>query len=494
MNPNFIEMIRRIGDQRLADLPDVLSTTEPEVSVRINPRRPDPVPPVLQGSEPVAWLPDAGRYLPAPRPRFTSDPAMHQGRYYVQDASSMIITALARAVSRRINREMESDAPLPLLWLDACAAPGGKSTAAADGLPEGSLVVSNEYDYQRAEILRENLYKWGNPSSMITRGDTRQFRHLPETFDVIAVDAPCSGEGMMRKDATARSQWTPALTRQCAETQHEILSNLWDALRPGGYLIYSTCTFNTLENEQMILRLREEFGAESIDMNDPGDPTIAAIDGAVEISGIAQGDARRFIPGRIRGEGLFVALLRKPGELHPAVLSLSARNQKKQAKEKMQPKGVRGGNSSVQFANKEALAKAARWILPEKLPLLTLRGTPDGVSAFPALWEGFRIAAESALQVISAGVEVAQLRGKDLVPTHQLALSSILNAAAFPQAQVPLDQALAYLARESVSLPASAPRGYVLLTFDALPLGFVNNLGNRYNSLLPKEWRIRFKS
>jgi 16S rRNA C967 or C1407 C5-methylase (RsmB/RsmF family) len=210
MKAEFTDMINTIGDERLSQLADTLEHTAPEVSIRLNPRKSAP----LQASEdspsrqtalptqgtlitgPVAWWPN-GFYL-SERPKFTLDPALHQGRYYVQDASSMILAAVARMLSNG----------QPLLWLDACAAPGGKTTAALDGLPDGSLVVSNEYDYSRAEILKENVAKWGVASTVVTRGDTSQYRKLPETFDVIAIDAPCSGEGMMRKDLTAREQWT----------------------------------------------------------------------------------------------------------------------------------------------------------------------------------------------------------------------------------------------------------------------------------------------
>jgi 16S rRNA C967 or C1407 C5-methylase (RsmB/RsmF family)/NOL1/NOP2/fmu family ribosome biogenesis protein len=467
MKAEFTEMINAIGDARLSRLAETLEHTAPEVSIRLNPRKK-----AAAAGCPVTWW-EGGFYL-AERPKFTLDPALHQGRYYVQDASSMILAAVARLLSRDGE---------PLLWLDACAAPGGKSTAALDGLPDGSLVVSNEYDYSRAEILKENVAKWGVASTVITRGDTSQFRKLPETFDVIAVDAPCSGEGMMRKDQTAREQWSPALVRECADRQREILTNLWPALRPGGYLVYSTCTFNTVENEEMVNWLRTEFGAESVsDLQsiNPGE-----IDGEVKLEGVAPTYALRFIPGRIRGEGLFLALLRKPGESSPAITTLKSKADK--------PKKARKGKADQKSGPTAAmLADCQRWINPEVADSYSLLPTADGgLRIFPNCWLPLLPTFLDKLQVIAAGVEAATIKGKDIIPNQELALTTILSPTAFPTAELSREAALDFLAREAVTLPDGTPRGIVLLTFEGFPLGFVKNIGNRCNNLYPKEWRIK---
>ena len=233
---------REIGP--LADgLVDCLEQTAPEVAVRINRRKlraagvPDDwLPEVCRAGEKVAWWPE-GHLLPE-RPDFTHDPALHQGLYYVQDASSMITAHVVGALSARLGGA-------PLLMLDACAAPGGKSTAALDALPVGSMLVANEFDFRRASILAENIQKWGCPAVAVSRGDTARFRRLPELFDIVAADVPCSGEGMMRKDAQACAQWSERLVDECAARQWEIVENLWETLVPGGFFIYSTCTFNT---------------------------------------------------------------------------------------------------------------------------------------------------------------------------------------------------------------------------------------------------------
>jgi 16S rRNA C967 or C1407 C5-methylase (RsmB/RsmF family) len=226
----FIEYITKLNAEVLNGLCDTLANTAPSVSVRPNRLKGITAP---EGARRVPWH-DAGFYL-AEREQFTFDPAMHQGLYYVQDASSMIVgTIVAKLTGDGV----------AVRYLDACAAPGGKTTAAIDALPTGSLVVANEYVPQRAAILAENVMKWGYPRIVVTRGDTARYTKLPAFFDIIATDVPCSGEGMMRKDAEAVAQWSPALVEECAQRQRMIVDNLWGSLRTGGYLIYSTCTFN----------------------------------------------------------------------------------------------------------------------------------------------------------------------------------------------------------------------------------------------------------
>lgn len=264
---------------------DALSSGSPCVAIRHN-RRKHGGP--ADGANTVPWC-DLGEYLPERR-RFTFDPAFHQGRYYVQDPSSMSIAAVIASLG--LTR--------PVAYLDACAAPGGKTTAAIDALPDGSFVVANEYDPARADALIENLTRWGATDVAVTVGATdRLARYGEATFDVIAADVPCSGEGMMRKEPRAVEQWTPALVEQCAALQRDIVGNLWPMLRPGGYFIYSTCTFSPQENEDNVEWLCHEFGAERLPL--PFGETEGVIGG-------------HFYPHLVRGEGLFIALLRKSGE------------------------------------------------------------------------------------------------------------------------------------------------------------------------------------
>ena len=307
----------------------------PCVSVKINRRKcSDPAETGYEGLQPVAWC-DSGFYLPE-RPQFTLNPLLHAGVFYVQDASSMIHETLLG----RILPLVSSATPAVL---DLCAAPGGKTTSMINALPDGSLVVANEFDRKRSSILRENLLKWGYPDVIATSSPTSAFAKAGPRFDIVAVDAPCSGEGMMRKDDDARRQWSEGLVRQCAELQRTILADAIDALRPGGFLIYSTCTFNPVENEQQLLRLRDEKGLIPFDPQLPPEWGIGR-----QISGDIP--ALRFMPHLTRGEGQFAAILRKPEDGDD-----------------------RGGNNSK---TAEAVRKTARVIL-DGIPRTEMKGKTE---------------------------------------------------------------------------------------------------------------------
>ena len=245
----FAEQIGNLlGAEQAADLLRALEHSEPSVSVRVNERRGAQVP---AGADRVPWCPQ-GFYC-VDRPAFTFDVDHHAGMYYVQDASSMFIAHVIRNL-----------VDAPVRYLDLCAAPGGKTTAAVQALPEDSLVVANEYVAGRARVLADNVMRWGSDNVVVTNAAPAALGRLTHHFDVVAADVPCSGEGMMRKDDEAVAQWSPALVEQCAARQRSILDDVWPALRPGGLMIYSTCTFNLAENEQMVNYLIEHFGAEPV--------------------------------------------------------------------------------------------------------------------------------------------------------------------------------------------------------------------------------------
>lgn len=466
-------------------LVDCLEQTAPEVAVRVNRRKlraadvPDDwLPEVCRGAEKVAWWPEG--YLLPERPDFTHDPAMHQGLYYVQDASSMITAHVVAALSARLGGA-------PLLMLDACAAPGGKSTAALDALPVGSMLVANEFDFRRASILAENIQKWGCPAVAVSRGDTARFRRLPELFDIVAADVPCSGEGMMRKDSQACAQWSERLVDECAARQWEIVENLWETLAPGGLFIYSTCTFNTRENERIADRMIADLGAEPVALPLP------------EGSGIVvDGKGRmRFLPTRLRGEGLFMAILRKPGEWTPSLIRHAAASSPRREKKKSRNRG------SVAEPHPAARPSSKA---PDLAPLCSpwLRGDYDflirgeAIYARPTAFSHIYGLLDSHLDLLLPGLEVAALKGRTAVPSQPLALTTALSTmdSPFPTAEVDLDLALSYLRRESLPGFPESPRGPLLLTFRPqglaapLPLGFVNNLGSRANNLYPTPWRI----
>lgn len=276
----------------------------PVVSVKLNRRKASGIEEVGYGAlEPVKWC-RSGYYIEQ-RPNFTLNPLLHAGVFYVQDASSMVYETI-------VGRLM-SDGLLPArpAVLDACAAPGGKTTSIINALPDGSLVVANEFVASRANVLKENLLKWGYPDIMVTNSPVSRFAGFGERFHLVAVDAPCSGEGMMRKDAEAVRQWSPGLVRSCASLQRQILEDAVKAMLPGGCLIYSTCTFNRTENEDQLVWLRDSLGLEVLD-------PLPGVDYGVPRSAVAGVEALRFMPHITRGEGLFVGLLRKPGVLSPS--------------------------------------------------------------------------------------------------------------------------------------------------------------------------------
>lgn len=477
MQEQFRKYLIDTGFEPFRELVEALEGSTPSVGIRLNPRKPGAA--VPEGARRMPWHPAA--YLLPSRPDFTLDPAMHQGAYYVQDPSSMFVA--------EIFRQLLPDLPERPRVLDLCAAPGGKTTAVADLLPEGSLMVSNEYDFRRAEILKENIIKWGYPWSVVSRGDTARFRSLPGFFDLVVVDAPCSGEGMMRKDPKAAEQWSPALVAQCAALQEEILDNAAATLRPGGYLIYSTCTFNTDENERQTERLLASGAFEPVAISTDPSWNILA-DAPLNPSPFTL-SSLRFLPGRVEGEGYTVALLRKTGDAPSA--AAAGRKQGKNGKE-----GSRKSSAaSPKLPETELLAR-----VPASLHarLTTIR--EGEVAAIPeAIYAPFRELSR-ALDIIHAGVTVAEIKGRDYLPTQSLAMLAppfTLNPSPFtpfPTFEVDKATALDYLRRQALSLPSEAPKGYLLLTYrpsaeaSPLPLGFVKNLGNRANNLYPAPWRI----
>lgn len=427
---------------------------QPVVSVRLNSRK---APMAVPAGEAVPWC-TTGRYLESRQP-FTFDPAMHQGRYYVQDASSMIL----RTVVGKLSADM--DAPL---YLDACAAPGGKTTAAIDALPDSAVVVANEYMPARAVALRENVIKWGFPGVIVSRGDTCRLSRLEGLFDIVATDVPCSGEGMMRKDAEAVAQWSPALVDECVARQQEIVRNVWPSIKPGGYLIYSTCTFNRRENEEMVQHIVDQYGAETVDMDFPAE---WGIDRGID----TLYHCYRFLPHHLKGEGLFLAVLRKPErEDEPSGLS---RFEKKSGKGRLR-QGAKAQKVPVEVAG--WLDDGRQWNFE----------TDNGcVTAFPACGGDVLRLARQALDVVHYGIELATAKGRDRMPSQSLAMSTALADGAFHRHEVDYATAIAYLRHEAVALD-NAPRGYVLLTYGNHPLGFVKNIGNRANNLYPAPWRI----
>ncbi len=461
----FVDSLSVLDDKGVV-LRDALLLTEPSVSVRSNSRKPSPSYADMPFDGDVPWCAE-GRYLSS-RPSFTLDPALHQGRYYVQDASSMFLSHVVRCLM--------GGAGVPVLALDACAAPGGKTTVLIDALPDGSVVVANEYVPKRAAILKENIIKWGYPRVIVTRDDTARIPRACSEFDIIVADVPCSGEGMMRKDRTAVEQWSPALVDECATRQREIVANLWEALAPGGYMIYSTCTFNRQENELIVEHLVRDFGAESVEI------PVNAEWGITPGIGTAC-HCYRFLPGLIRGEGLFMAVLRKPGASTRGQALLSVNTRRQGGK-----KASRKSSQASSASEKSLLSAVAKWLDGSGDYELEVSG--GRINAVPKAMMALASALSDRLNVIHHGVCVGEIKGNSVVPSHALAMSQALAEDAFPRVELSREDALRYLRREALTLPGGTLKGFVLVCYDSVPLGFVKNLGSRANNLYPSEWRI----
>lgn len=448
----FIAQIQPLlGEEETQQLVEALQTQAP-VSIRVNTQKAASMD--AQETTPVPWC-TTGRYLKE-RPSFTFDPLFHAGCYYVQEASSMFLEQVMRQYVQE-----------PVLMLDLCAAPGGKSTHALSLLKEGSLLIANEVVPQRAWVLAENLSKWGSAEVVVTNNDPSAFTSLENLFDVVLTDVPCSGEGMFRKDETAISEWSPENVALCWQRQRRILSDIWPSLKPGGLLIYSTCTFNRQEDEDNVAWIADELGAEVLPVEVPA---------AWGITGnLTERDfpVYRSLPHKTKGEGFFMAVLRKNAADYR---SFAPRASKK--KEKQKP----------MVLPKDLMMQARSMVTA--LNGYELQNEGETLFAFPSAYVPLLSSLRASLRILKAGVKVAEVKGRDLIPAHELVLSLIYNKEAFPSMELTEEQAIAYLRREALTL-SEAPRGYVVVTNRHVPLGLVKNLGSRANNLYPAEWRIR---
>lgn len=437
-----------MGDERFERFLGSFDETPP-VSVRI--KKGEDLPKDSVGDGKVPWCSD-GVYL-TERPLFTLDPMLHAGSYYVQEASSMFLSQVLR---QHVDGKVR--------MLDLCAAPGGKSTLALQTLQEGSILVSNEPVRTRANILAENLSKWGNPNVIVTNAFPKDLSATGLTFDVVLCDVPCSGEGMFRKDDATIGEWSVQAVERLWRLQREIVTEAWKMLRPGGLLIYSTCTFNIHENEENVKWIMEEYDAMPLQVTTDKEWNITP-----SLLNGFEAPVYRFIPGLTRGEGLFMAALRKGDEEMPH----SSRRDKK---------AHQGGKGKPR-----TLVNINDWLPGEFVSI----AEGDRLYALPEhLTKDYEALVSGKVRIVKAGVNVGITKGRDFVPDIDLALCSCLASDAFPRQDVGLDTALAYLRREAITMPEGTERGYVIVTYRDQPLGFVKNIGSRANNLYPQEWRI----
>ncbi|MBR6265259.1 MAG: rRNA cytosine-C5-methyltransferase [Bacteroidales bacterium] len=420
--------------------------TERMTSIRINPLKLG-----KQSLTPVPWC-GTGYYLDS-RPVFTLDPLFHAGAYYVQEAASMFLEQIIKPETTR-----------PLRVLDLCAAPGGKTTLVASLLPAGSLLVANEVIRSRSSILSENIIKWGSSNCIVTNNDPKDFGFLRGFFDIIIVDAPCSGEGMFRKNSEASSEWSSENVDLCSKRQTRILHDIWDCLAPDGMLIYSTCTFNEKENEDVVARFIEEKQAqcESVPLKEEWNITERHKNGAISY---------RFFPHKTKGEGFSVLVIRK--------------------------------NDGDEYSSSKKTPDSKRWVpLSEKnsLPYKKYITSPDDfffftnptgqIGAFPQEYKKIFTEVVARCNLVHAGIPIAEVMGNKVNPLPGLAFSSLYEKQVFPSVEISKEDAVRYFRKEPLQL-STAEKGWINLLYDGVSVGFVKNIGNRANNPYPSEWAIR---
>ncbi len=396
--------------------------------------------------EKVPWS-TFGYYLPR-RPSFTFDPLFHAGCYYVQEASSMFLEqALQQA----------ADLSQPLKVLDLCAAPGGKSTHLQSLITADSLLVSNEVIKSRAGILKQNIMKWGCANVVVTNNDPQHFARMEGFFDVMVVDAPCSGSGLFRRDAEAIEEWSEEAVQLCCGRQKRILADALPALKEDGILIYSTCSYSQQEDEDIADWLVAEWGMENVKLK------VEEGWGIVEAESAKAGAAGyRFFPDKVKGEGFYLACFRKTGGTGLTKLK-AARLERASSKEKAI------ASAWLKWTDMEILKHAYLYALPARFS------------------EAYSIIRQY-LNVQYAGVALGEVMKEKLVPEHALALSSLLSDA-IPVTEVDYETAIRYLQKQDVNIETEV-KGWQAVSYQHHNLGWINALPNRVNNYYPKELRI----
>ncbi len=440
------DFIKRLEQQEYIDKDSLLRALEEPspVSIKINTGKLNLTP---VNSTPVEWCKTA--FYLQDRPSFTADPFFHAGCYYPREASGMFIE---QVFSQGIIPERK------IRVLDLCAAPGGKSTHLSSLIADNGLLVANEVIKSRASVLAENITRWGIPNTVVSQNDPREVGGLIGFFDVIFVDAPCSGEGMFRNQ-DAVNEWSEDNAFHCSERQKRILRDVWPALGENGIMVYSTCTFNPAENEENIKWLSDKYNAESVELEIRGFRGINRID----YQGIT---GYGFYPDRIRGEGFFISVLRKRG------------------KQEKTSKKVYAGRSHK--AGTEEIKAALSWTNFKEDQLIR---SGDDLIHIPCSIDEFKLLARH-LRIIKPGTRICTVKNRDILPCHDLALSAGLKKGAFNVADLDYNQTIAFLKRGNL-IVRDAPEGWFISAYKGIRLGFAKNIGNRINNYYPLGWRIR---
>ena len=467
----FLSSLQNLPGFDLASFSNVHAREQVLVSVRLNPAKVSET----QLKEHFLQLKDAhgapvllhkipwathGYYLSG-RPSFTLDPWFHAGCYYVQEASSMLI----EQAIRQCVPISES-----LKVLDLCAAPGGKSTLIQTLIKEQSLLVANEVIKSRANILEENVTKWGASNVIVTNNDPKDFQSLSDYFDLMVVDAPCSGSGLFRRDPDAITEWSLNNVQLCSQRQQRILSDILPALKENGILIYSTCSYSKEEDEQIMDWLVDEMGMESIALEMSTDW------GVVYTQGDSRTHGYRCWPDQVQGEGFFLSCFKK-----------------RSSNECIAPPKLK--KTSLETASKQELASIESWWGP-----LTQFKIYKQESYFfclsPHFTEDLLRFQQAKLYIKKAGILLGKLAGKDFIPEHALSLSQ-LESGSILAVEMEKEVALHYLRREEVGVEElkvtqgmQIKTGWAFVQYKGIRLGWIKVLPQRINNYYPKEWRI----
>ena len=421
---------------------DALSSEIP-ISVRANPAK------LLKplSDEKVPWT-ENGYYLKE-RPVFTLDPVFHAGGYYVQEAGSMLIELAVNEIKKHTTINTV---------LDLCAAPGGKSTHLLSLLSQNSLLVSNEVINTRVSILQENLTKWGHSNVVTTNLDPKQFERLPGFFDLILIDAPCSGEGLFRKDNNAIKEWSESNASNCALRQERILKDVMDSLAPGGFIIYSTCTYNPEENIVRVNKLVEDYGFKSIPLEHDPEWGLKEIEGKNAIG-------YQVYPHKVKAEGFFISVLQNTREVKP-----------KSRKSRILP----------EYKNKQIDLTS---YLKVNNDFMFFQPFENEISFLQVIHKTKIEEILGNLTIKRAGRSLGEVKSKDFIPSHELALSIDKNPA-IPAVNLDKENALQFLRRNPFEFDPNL-NGWYLIQYETLAIGWAKFISGRANNKLPGNFRIR---
>lgn len=438
---NFLNSLRSVKGFNEEALIKAHESDKLPVSIRLNPNKKAEL--KYELDKPVPWTSDA--YYLEERPVFTADPLFHAGCYYVQEASSMFVEHVLKQTV---------DFSKDIFALDLCAAPGGKTTILSSLLNKDSVLVANEVIKNRADILSYNLAKWGNCNHIVTNSETSSFSSINGLFDVVLVDAPCSGSGLFRKQPDAITEWSEDAVLKCGDRQQKILTDILPSLKTNGILIYSTCSYSALENEEIVKWMLNNTNVELIQMK---------LESSWGIEDTSFG--YRFYPYNLQGEGFFCAVfkvLEDRSEFH--------------LKQKGNLKEATKGEMEIinQFLDVDFEYKVINHQGDYKL--LNIKT----LSLLNAL--------KNTLYLKQVGTSLGEIKQADLIPHHFLALSNYINSSV-ERLELNENEVIKYLKKENFDHTHSTT-GIKLITHKNFGIGWAKVLNNRANNYLPQNYMI----